>query len=275
MQKINIFSEDWCDIVFEDRPKEYGAYMLRKFSSRRHRTAILVMLFFFLTVFTLPRLINSIIPADRLMNVEVTNLANIDLERNKPKEDVVQPKLEEEPPQKIKSTIKFTPPVIKDDAEVKEEEIMKTQEEVTESKLSVSVADVKGNSEDANAADLADLQQQHKQVVEDESNKLYTYVEQMPEFPGGDEARIKFLNQNVHYPAMAHESGIQGIVYLTFVVSKTGQISDVTVVRGIGGGCDEEALRVIRSMPPWIPGRQNGKPVPVQYSLTLRFTING
>jgi protein TonB len=274
MQKINIFSEDWCDIVFEGRPKEYGAYTLRKLSSKRHRTAIIVTLILFLAVFTLPGLVKSIIPKNRDVNVEVTNLANIDLEKNKPK-DIVQPKIEPEPPLKIKSTIKFTPPVIKDDADVKDEEIMKTQEEVTDSKLSVSVADVTGNSNDANASDLADLQQQQNKVVEEEVTEPYRYVEQMPEYPGGDDARIKFILKNLSYPRMANESGIQGTVYVTFVVSKTGQISGVKVLRGIGGGCDEEAVRVIKLMPPWIPGRQNGKAVPVQFSLPLRFSLNG
>lgn len=272
MQKINIFSEEWCDIVFEGRPKDYGAYVLRKYSSKRHRTAIIVTLVVFLAVFTLPGLVRSIIPSGRDVNVEVTNLANIDLEKNK-KKDIEPPKIEEEPPPKIKSTIKFTPPVIKDDSEVKDEDIMKTQEDLTDSKLSVSVADVKGNSEDADATDLADLQKK-KEVVEEET-KPYSYVEQMPEYPGGDEERIRFFNKNVKYPAIAKESGIQGVVYLTFVVSTTGQISQVQVVRGIGGGCDEEAVRVLQMMPNWIPGRQNGKPVPVQYTLPLRFSLAG
>lgn len=274
MQKINIFSEEWCEIVFEGRPKEYGAYTLRKLSSRRHRVAIISMLVFFLAVFTLPALVKSIIPSGHDVNVEVTNLALIDLEKNKPK-DADEPKIEEEPPQKIKSTIKFTPPVIKEDSEVKDDEIMKTQEEITDSKLSVSVADVEGNSEDADAADLADLQQQQKEVVEEEVTEPYRYVEQMPEFPGGEEARVKYFIKNLRYPPMAKESSIQGTVYLTFVVSKTGQISNVQVVRGIGGGCDEEAIRVLKMMPNWIPGRQNGKPVPVQFSLPLKFTLNG
>jgi len=273
MQKINIFSEEWCDIVFEGRPKEYGAYMLRKFSSRRHRNAIIATLIFFLAIFMLPGLIKSIIPQGRDVNVEVTNLANIDLEKNKPK-DIEPPKIEEEPPQKIKSTIQFTPPVIKDDADVKDEDLMKTMDEVVDSKLSVSVADVKGNSDDANAVDLADLQQQQNKVVEEEVTEPYRYVEQMPEFPGGEEARTKFIFKNLKYPMIARETGIQGTVYITFVVSKTGQISNVAVLRGIGGGCDEEAVRVIQSMPSWIPGKQNGKAVPVQFSFPIKFTLN-
>lgn len=270
MHKINIFSEEWCDVVFEGRPKDYGAYMLRKLSSRRHRTALITMLIFCLAVFTIPILIKSIIPENRNVNVEVTSLANIDLEKNKPK-DIVAPKIEEETPQKIKSTIKFTPPVIKDDVDVHDEEIMKTQEEVTESNLSVSVADVKGNTE---TADLADLQQQQNQVVEEEVIEPYRYVEQNPEYPGGELALTRFVQNNMRYPQLAREMGIQGTVYITFVVGKTGEISNVKVVRGIGGGCDEEAVRVIKLMPKWIPGRQNGKPVPVWFNFPLKFTFN-
>jgi periplasmic protein TonB len=270
MQKIDIFSEDWCVVIFEGRPKEYGAYMLRKLSSKRHRIAIITMLFFCLSVFTVPGLVKTIIPDGRNVNVEVTNLANIDLEKNKPKE-FVAPKIEQEPPRKILSTIKFTPPVIKDDVDVHDEEIMKTQEEVTESKLSVSVADVKGNTE---TADLTELQQLQNQVVEEEVTEPYRYVEQNPEYPGGELARTKFLQNNINYPNMARESDIQGVVYITFVVGKTGEISKVQIIRGIGGGCDEEAIRVIKLMPKWIPGRQNGKPVPVWFNFPLRFTLN-
>ena len=202
----------------------------------------------------------------------VTSLSNIKLEKNKHK-DIEQPKLEEEPPQKIKSTIKFTPPVIKDDAEVKDDEVMKTQEEVNDSKLAVSAADVQGNSSDADAVDLSDLQEQ-KKVVEEEVVKPYMVVEQMPEFPGGDQNMRKFLSNNIRYPMIARESGIHGTVYVTFVVNASGQISDVKLLRGIGGGCDEEAVRVVKSMPPWIPGRQTGKPVPVQFNLPIVFSLN-
>lgn len=274
MAKVNIFSDDWCNLVFESRPKDYGAYIMRSLSSKRHRIAIIATIVLFLLAFTLPGLIKSILPAEKETNVEVTALSNIKLEKNKPK-DIEQPKIEEELPQKVKSTIKFTPPVIKDDAEVKDEEVMKTQEEVTDSKLSISTADVKGNSQDADAVDLADLQQQQTQVVEEVEEKPFTVVEQFPEFPGGESGMAKFLHDNIKYPQIARESGISGTVYLTFVVSKTGKISDVRVLRGIGGGCDEEAIRVIKAMPSWIPGRQNGKPVPVQFNLPIKFTLAG
>jgi len=273
MRKVNIFSDDWCAIVFESRPKDYGAYVMRTMSSKRHRFALVATIILFISVFTLPGLIKWIIPASMDKNVEVTSLSDIKLEKNKPK-DIEQPKIEEEPPPKIKSTIKFTPPVIKDDIEVKDEEVMKTQEEVNDSKLSVSVADVKGNSQDADAIDLSELQQQQSQVVEEESVKPYIVVEQMPEFPGGEQSMRKFLRDNIRYPQMARESGIYGTVYVTFVVSKTGQISEVKLLRGIGGGCDDEAIRVVKTMPAWIPGRQTGKPVPVQFNLPITFTLS-
>jgi len=272
MPKVNIFSDDWCNVVFESRPKDYGAYVMRTLSSRRHRFAILLMLILFVAAFALPGVLKSIIPSSKEKNVEVTTLSNIKLEKNKPK-DIIEPKIEEEPI-KIKSTIKFTPPVIKDDADVKDEEVMKTQEEVTDSKLSVSTADVQGNSKDADAKDLADLQQKQNKVVEEEVVKPYVVVEQMPEFPGGDQNMRKFLRDNIRYPMMARESGITGTVYVTFVVSATGQISDVKLLRGIGGGCDEEAVRVVRTMPAWIAGRQTGKPVPVQFNLPIKFSLN-
>lgn len=270
MVKINIFSNDWCNLVFDNRLKDYGAYELRKESSGRHRTAIIITIVLFISVFMIPKLIKSIIPEKKEVNVEVTSLTKIDLEKNKTNEP--QPIVEQAPPpEKIKSTIKFTPPVIKEDSEVHDEDIMKTQEEVNDSKLSVSVADVKGNSNDADAVDLADLDTK-SQVVEEEE-KPFTVVEQMPEYPGGDAARVKFLQSNLHFPEMARETGITGTVFITFVVGRDGRLSNFKVLRGIGGGCDEEAIRVLKLMPPWIPGKQGGKNVPVQFNLPIKFTL--
>ena len=107
-------------------------------------------------------------------------------------------------------------------------------------------------------------------VVEDE---IFIVVEDQPEFPGGDAARIRFLSENIRYPQMARESGIQGTVFVTFVVERDGSITDVRVIRGIGGGCDEEAIRVIQAMPSWTPGRQRGRPVRVQFTMPIRFTL--
>lgn len=110
-----------------------------------------------------------------------------------------------------------------------------------------------------------------EEVVEEE--QIFTIVEDMPSFPGGEAELFKYLGKSIKYPQMAQDASISGVVYVTFVVGKDGKISDAKVLRGIGGGCDEEALRVVRSMPAWKPGKQRGKPVTVQYNLPIRFTL--
>jgi len=116
------------------------------------------------------------------------------------------------------------------------------------------------------------IEETAEEVVEDE---IFTIVQDMPSFPGGDGAMLSYLGKNIKYPTLAKESGIQGTVYVTFVVEKDGRVSDVKVLRGIGGGCDEEAIRVVKSMPRWTPGKQRGKPVKVQYNLPCRFVLQG
>jgi protein TonB len=110
-----------------------------------------------------------------------------------------------------------------------------------------------------------------EEVVEEE--QIFTIVEEMPSFPGGEAELFKYLGKNIQYPQMARDASIQGVVYVTFVVDKDGKIKDVKVLRGIGGGCDEEAVRVVKNMPTWKPGKQRGKPVSVQYNLPIRFTL--
>ncbi len=113
-------------------------------------------------------------------------------------------------------------------------------------------------------------------VIQDEEiNELeiFTVVESMPEFPGGAQSMMEFIARNIKYPPMARESGIQGRVFVNFVVEPDGSVSNVNVLRGIGGGCDEEAIRVVETMPSWTPGRQRGKAVRVSFNLPVRFTL--
>ncbi len=111
---------------------------------------------------------------------------------------------------------------------------------------------------------------EEEEVVEAE---IFTVVESMPEFPGGPGKMMEYIARNIKYPAMARESGIQGRVFVNFVVEPDGSVSNVKVLRGIGGGCDEEAVRVVESMPKWTPGRQRGKAVRVSFNLPVRFTL--
>jgi periplasmic protein TonB len=117
------------------------------------------------------------------------------------------------------------------------------------------------------------IQQEDESEVKEQ--EIFLVVENVPVFPGGDLAMKKFLMDNIRYPVMANQSGIQGTVHVTFVVERDGSVTDVRILRGIGGGCDEEALRVVRNMPRWEPGRQRGKPVRVQYHMPIKFTLSG
>lgn len=114
------------------------------------------------------------------------------------------------------------------------------------------------------------------EIVEEEEvaePEIFSIVEDMPSFPGGEAKLFEYLGKSTKYPSMAKDAGVQGVVYVTFVVMEDGSIKNVKVLRGIGGGCDEEAVRVVESMPSWSPGKQRGKPVRVQYNLPIRFIL--
>jgi TonB family protein len=105
------------------------------------------------------------------------------------------------------------------------------------------------------------------------AKQVYTYVEQMPSFPGYDQGMTNYLSTNLKYPMEAQKKSIEGRVYVSFVVNEDGKVSDVTILRGIGGGCDQEAKRVVERMPNWNPGKQNGRAVAVKYNLPIQFKI--
>lgn len=142
-------------------------------------------------------------------------------------------------------------------------EIVEDEEEVEEQEVDFT-EDVDEDTE------VEYIEEEEEEVVEEE---IFKIVEQMPTFPGGEEELFKYLGKNIKYPAMARDAGISGRVFVTFVVEKNGEIKDVDVLRGIGGGCDEEAIRVVENMPNWKPGKQRGKSVRVQFNLPIFFNL--
>ena len=171
----------------------------------------------------------------------------------------------------MKSSIKFTAPVIKKDSEVRDEDEIKSQTELTQTKVAISIADVKGNDE-ANGKDIADLKQVVTQAPVEEE-KVFDMVEQMPQFPGGPSELMKYISEHMKYPTIAQENGTQGRVTCQFVVGSDGSVRDVNVLRGVDPYLDKEAIRVIKSMPKWIPGKQNGKAVSVKYTVPIIFRL--
>lgn len=113
------------------------------------------------------------------------------------------------------------------------------------------------------------------QTTEEEVVELINYVEKQPEFPGGTDSMFAFIQRNIRYPEEAKKSGIEGRVFVTFVVEKDGQVSDAKILRDIGGGCGEEAIRVVNIMPKWLPGslRIGGEPARMQFNLPVMFKL--
>lgn len=271
MAKIDLTSLEWCNLIFVDKNKEYGAYKMRMDSPKRHNKAMLVVLVVALVGFSIPRLVQMAKPEVKEVITEVTTLSQLD-EPEVKQEEFKKVEALAPPPPALKSSIKFTAPVIRKDEEVHDDDEIKSQQQLTNTNVAISIADVKGNDE-VHGKDIADLKQVVTQAAVVEEEKPYEVVEQMPSFPGGTQELMQYIAKNLKYPTIAQENGVQGRVICQFVVSVDGTVQKVRVVRSLDPSCDKEAVRVLQSLPRWIPGKQNGKAVPVYYTLPILFKL--
>ncbi|QNF33274.1 energy transducer TonB [Adhaeribacter swui] len=267
-KQLNYSTASLDDIVFEYRNKAYGAFFLRKIYNKHVTIATIIAIALFILFLSAPliaKLIGGEDESNKVVKIEkVVELAEPPSLENKPPPP--PPDLPPPPPPVV-STVKFTPPVIKKDEEVREEEEIPDQKELED--VVIATETVVGNT---NQEILTEVEAP-SEVGEVVSEEIFTFVEQNPTFPGGLEAMYKYLGKNIKYPAVASRNGLEGNVILQFVVNKEGAISDITVVKSLGGGTDEEAIRVVKTMPNWTPGKQNGRPVNVRYTLPVRFKL--
>lgn len=276
MSKIDLISSDWVDLVFEGRNKAYGAYRLRKSTTKRNILAMVAVVILLIVAFIILTVKNFV--DEQRAKVAMTQVAELtNYKQPEKKAEVKQKKVEVEPErvvERVKSSIKFTAPVIKKDEEVKPDEDLKTQDELMSTKTAIGTFDVKGN-DDANGEILKakDVIAEPEPPKHEEENKVFDIVEQQPLFPGGPAALMKYLSENTKYPVVAQENGVQGRVTVQFVVEKDGSISDVHVLRGVDPSLDKEAVRVVKSMPRWTPGKQNGITVRVNYRVPVLFRL--
>ncbi len=276
MAKIDLISRDWTEMVFEGRNKEYGAYRLRKNAGKRNLYSLITIFIAALAIWGGISLVKFV--ESRTKSVAQTSVAELSaLNQPKKKAEVKQQKkVKLEQPEKVvervKSSVKFTAPVIKKDNEVKPEDELKTQDELMNTKTAIGALDVKGN-DDANGEVLKIKEAVAQPEPKPEVEKVFDVVEQMPSFPGGPSALMEWLSNNVKYPVVAQENGVQGRVVVSFVVERDGSITDVKVVRGVDPSLDKEASRVVRAMPRWIPGKQNGSAVRVKYNVPVAFRL--
>jgi protein TonB len=265
--KINIFDNNWVDMVFSGRNQKYGAYVLRKESDKNTNKGILYAIVFFTLAISAPVIVSYIeglVPKD----VEEVKVVEVNtLEEPPPIDKEQPPPPPAEPPPPLKSTVKFTPPEIKPDEEVPDEP-PPTQEEMKDKD-----AGVKTEEGDPNGVDES-LLSDGDGLTGDVGPEIVTFAEQMPEFEGGQEEMMRYLQKNLNYPPVARENGIEGRVVLQFVVGTDGKISQIEVLKKLGWGLEEEAVRVVKTMPAWRPGKQNGKPVFVKFTLPIVFKLN-
>ena len=278
MAKIDLIENSWVDLVFEGRNQAYGAYKLRKGTSKRNVMAIVIMVVAAAIIAALIG-INAIIEANKekvaiTTDVELSKLAQKKEAKVEKKAPV---KVEEQKVvEKVKSSIKFTAPVIKKDSEVKPEEEMKTQEDLQKTNTTIGAFNVKGNDEvggEVLKAKEEIAQPEPPKQTEDLDNKVFDVVEEQPSFPGVPSALNSWLSQHIKYPVVAAENGIEGRVIVQFVVSKDGSVRDASVVRSADPSLDKEALRVVGQMPRWTPGRQNGSTVNCKFTCPVTFRL--
>ena len=256
MTKENQRVESLEEMVFKSRNKDYGAYVLRRKYQKYTLISLLIGVFIIGATVTYP-VVAAYLNKSKI--IKQTKIVDVDI-MNAPKEEAPPPPPPPPPPPDVVQQQRFVAPVVTTDSV---ETTMVTQDDLS----------TKPNTE-APAEENIVVQEVKPQVIEQEAPKeIFTVVEESPGYPGGEEARIKFLRENIKYPEEAKELGVQGKVFVTFVVEVDGSISNVRVLRGIGSGCDDEAVRVVKSMPKWVPGKQRGVPVRVQFNLPINFKL--
>ena len=283
-KNVDLTSKAWCDVVFAARNKDFGAYQLRLDSKPRHLKAFIITLISVVAIMIIALSylkVSQIIAEKQIKDQATQELVAVDLsaEEDTEEPEEVEAKLEmpEEQalPEEILNTVKVTELLIAPDEEVKAEDEIKSQDELKETQTAFGQTDFDKGTDDRNVV------REHKEEiivekkVEVEPEKVFTAVEQMPQFPGGDAELMKFLSKNIKYPTMAMENNIQGRVIVQFVVTKTGAIGEVKVVRSVDRDLDREAVRVCKSLPKFTPGKMNGQAVNVWYTLPVIFKLQG
>lgn len=275
MAKIDLISNEWADLVFQGRNKVYGAYQLRRGTSKRNIVSMIFVAAVAAVAYLGLAAYNSYQEAQKAKFEAEMEASLLDAKKEaKVEKKTETPKVEQvQKVEKVKSSIAFTPPVIKKDSEVKPEEEMKTQDELKETKTAIGAFDVKGNDEAGGTVLKAveNIAAPEPPKQEEEQDKIFEVVEQQPQFPGG--SVNGWLADHIKYPVVAAENGIQGRVVVQFVVERDGSVSQVRVVRGVDPSLDKEAQRVISSMPKWIPGKQNGQSVRSRFTVPVTFRL--
>lgn len=278
---VDLSSKEWRDLIFEGKNKDFGAYKLRQGSESRHNKAFFYVLIGLVAVCLLifgymkyeAYKTQKAEEEAKAKLEQQQKLAQMEAEKEEEKEeDVEQIEIEEVKPEAPQLATQLMTELLLTDTPKEDNEI-KANEDIQKDN-SVMSTFTQAGSDDIN------LIKEHKEEVvqekpreEKKKEEVFTHVEQMPKFPGGDAELYKFISNNLNYPAMAIENNVQGRVVVQFVVTKDGSIGNVKVVRSVDRDLDNEAIRVCKKLPKFIPGKQNGQPVNVWYTLPVTFKL--
>ena len=283
-REVNLSSREWCDLVFEGKNKDFGAYIIRTESTKRHNLAVLWALIGAVAVAALTfglMKANQYLEERRLAALQDQKTYIVDFtpetEEQQPEQQIIEPE-EPEVLEEVLSSVKVTELQIVDDDKVRPEDEILTQEEIEETNKAFGQTNVDNGQDERDKFQTAVTDVVVEKPVEKPKEavaQVFHSVEQMPQFPGGEAALMKYLQSHINYPPMAVENGVQGRVVVQFVVDKTGKVGEVVVVRNVDKDLDKEAVRVCKSLPKFTPGRQNGQAVAVWYTLPVTFKLQG
>lgn len=273
---FDYMSAEYDDILFRYKNKDYGAYVLRKAYDRNMVKACLIAIAFLVMMVYLP----NIAKAFRGENLN-DDLIFKEFELSDYKE-VKEEKKPEPIPEPIKkpalkrATLAFVKPIVRQDDKAKEEIAPPDVEDLANVEIGTKTVVGTPDGVPDGLEEIIGNEPAPTGMEEHKPAKIevpFTIVEQMPAFPDGEAAMFGFISKHIDYPDMAKNNGIEGTVYVSFVVEKDGSITNVQVRRDIGGGCGEEAVRVVKMMPNWLPGKQRGVPVRVQFNLPIKYKL--
>ena len=281
---VDLSSKEWTDIIFDGKNKEFGAYQLRRNSDKRHNRAVFATLIglivilvgaYFLGMYNDFRAKQHEAELQAQLEQQLAQMAEEVPEEEAPEEEiqaVEAPEQEQALPEEILNTIKDTEIQIAADNEVTED--ITSKDDVAESTAAA------GATTFDQGTDNLEVVRTHKDEIiveekkpEPKKEEIFTAVEQMPQFPGGEAELMKYVGNHIKYPTMAAENNIQGRVVVKFVVKKDGSVGEVQVLRGKDPDLDKEAVRVVRTLPKFIPGKMNGQAVSVWFTLPINFKL--
>ncbi len=283
---VDLSSKEWTEIIFEGKNKEFGAYELRRKSDKRHNRAMILVIIglvlvlvggYFWSMYSDYRREQRELELQAQLEQQLAELAaEAEAEDQKPEEEEIQqaveePQREEALPEEILNTIKDTEIAIAADEEVTED--ITSKDDVAESTAAAGATTFDQGTDELNVV------REHKEEIlveekhEPVKEEIFTAVEQMPQFPGGEGELLKYISSHIKYPTMAAENNIQGRVVVKFVVQKDGNVGEVVVLRGKDPDLDKEAVRVVKTLPKFIPGKMNGQSVSVWYTLPINFKL--